>query len=856
MRRTALLAVVLAACATDEAPLDLAAPLGPDESRAGVLADPAALTGGLMAEARPGDVLLRNDRVRFVLQGLDHATGGLASLPGGVIDADVVRDDGSADVDLVVDWLPALDVGWLASATAIDVIDDGVASGEAVVRVTATDAGFAYLDGVLETPGLRASRGLSLVTTYTLAAGSPLLHVTTTVTAGDAPLTVRPGDILHTLPGLASGWVPGLGRTTSQASAQDGVMLVHDELGLAYGLFADDADASASPERGLDLLNFLIALTSLYEPAGELAPGESRTWSRWWGVAAEPADLTDAWLARTGAATRAVEGRVAGPDGPVAGARVTAVVDGAPFSLAISDADGRVALDVPADGEVRLVADGAGSRLVDDLPVGASTGAPLAHADRRASALAALRDGATGRPHARGWGRAEGAPGDTLTLPAPGFVRVSSGLADTFEVRLRRLDGPVPDDALGLAPPGGLAALGHARGGALTLPVEPGRYGLLAWRGVRWEVHEAEVDVVAGQTTDVALDALVPALDAPGWWVADTHSHAAPSFDGKLSPADRALVAAATGLDLWIASEHDVVVDHGPVVEALGLSDTLRVVGAVEVTPWVRGHVNLFPVRSDPDARAGGAWAWWEELAPTTTEQFERLAAHHAGALVQVNHPFSPGLPSFAGWEPGLVRSPSFWWDGFDALEVVVPGQDPRGLALYTDLAARGILSAATGSSDSHDHLQNDPGLLVTWIHAPGAASAGALTDDAIRGAFAARATVASNGAFLELDPLPGSTVPAGTTVSVQARGPSWIRVDRVNVWQDGVLARTVALDDEGRAAIRLDAEADASVVLEGLGDTPMAPLSGRGAWVVASAYQVDVGDDGWSPPLGPLLGP
>src|SRR5262245_46114908 len=114
MLRTLAPVLLLAACSgftdivgTPTEPVDLVSPLGPAEARAGVIADEDATTGGLMAEARVGDVLLRNDRARFVLQGVARESGGLVPHAGGVIDADVVRDDGTADVDLVVDWLPA-----------------------------------------------------------------------------------------------------------------------------------------------------------------------------------------------------------------------------------------------------------------------------------------------------------------------------------------------------------------------------------------------------------------------------------------------------------------------------------------------------------------------------------------------------------------------------------------------------------------------------------------------------------------------------------------------------------------------------------------------------------------------------
>lgn len=855
MRTRHLFPLFLSACVDpppeEPPPIDLVTPLGPGAARAGVISDEAATIGGLMGESRAGDVLLVNDRARFVLHGPDRRSMGLVGDPGGLLDADVVRGPGEADLDLVVDALPFLDVGWYALGESVEVVADGLDGGEAVVEVAGIDQGFAYLSSIFEND-VPAGRGLDVVTRYALAPDTPLLRVDTVVEAGAEDVTLRPGDILQTVPGLTSFWLPGIGRSVTPGGGEDAVMVVHHATGLTLGMFADDRDGSAEPSSGLDLLSFLISLPSLYEAPRTIAAGDTATWSRWWGVAEQPAHLTDAWLDALGEATDRVEATVVGPDGPVAGAWVTVEVDGRPFTLAITDAEGRAAADVPTGATVTLVADGGGDRQVHDLS--ADVAAPLASAVRREAALAQARAGLAPVPHARGGGRVTGPPGE-LVLPGPGYVQLESPTTPRFAARLRALDGPVRDDVHAIPPPEGLAAIGHAHAGTLTIPVEPGRYALLAWHGVRWETHEEEVVVEAGETRTVTLDGLQPgpAVDgAPGWFTGDTHIHAAPSFDGKISPAQRALTAAATGLDLWFASEHDVRVGHAELVDALGLADAVHVVGSEEVTPWVRGHVNLFPTVADPDARAGGAWAWWESLRPTTAEQFAVLTAREPDALVQINHPFSPGLPSLAGWSPGEVADPGLWWDGFDALEVVVPGQDPRGLTLYADLSARGILSAATGSSDSHDALQNTPGLLHTWVHVPGAARVSELTDAAVADAFRARHTLASNGPFAVLDPLPGETVPSGTVLTVQALGPSWIRPDRVVVHRDGVAGEPIPLDDEGRARIRLTADRDASLVVELLGDTPMQPLTGRTPWLVASAYQLDADGDGWKAPLPP----
>lgn len=52
---------------TGTTPIDLVSPVPEGQARAGVLTDPAALIGGIAGESQPGDLMLKNARVRFVV---------------------------------------------------------------------------------------------------------------------------------------------------------------------------------------------------------------------------------------------------------------------------------------------------------------------------------------------------------------------------------------------------------------------------------------------------------------------------------------------------------------------------------------------------------------------------------------------------------------------------------------------------------------------------------------------------------------------------------------------------------------------------------------------------------------------
>lgn len=840
---------LLAACPADvpqgHPPPDLTVPLGPDQVLAGVITQEASLWGGAAAEGRPGDLLLYNDRVRFVIQGMREG-GGLAHQGGGVIDADWIPAAGQAGHDLVHDWIPMVDVGTLVEPSAVEVVDDGTVSGVARVRTTGRATLLDYLIGAVEAAGIFPVIEADFVTEFSLEAGSSLLRVETTITPDEA-LTGRLGDVLNNVPGLGDAWVPGLGRTAMIPSELPWLAYVDREQHYTLAMFRDGVEP-AGPHAALTLVNALLSTSSLYGEAQTIEAGAAVTFTRWYGVGPDLGTLTDAWLEALEEPTRTVEATVVATDGPVAGARVTVLVDDAPFTLAITDAEGRVEVDVPEGAEVGLVADGSGSRVLRDLPDGLARYGPLAVEAGREAALTSWGAEVAVEPQSRGRGRVEGAAGE-LTLDVPGTLRVEAGDGLPFEARLTAVDGGPVDDGLGWGPAEDFAALAYALDGAVDVPVEPGTYDLLVHRGVRYEAHSERVTVVAGEVTTVNA-ALTEAYEASGWWTADTHLHAAPSSDGKVSMRDRLAVSAAGGVQIHVATEHDVLADYAPLVAPLGLTGVVGTIAGVEISPVRRGHANLFPIVADPDAPAGGAWRFWLNPVASTTEQFEALRAVHPDAVVQINHPFSPGMPVFAGWAPGEVERGDFWYGDFDALEVVKGGGHDEELALYLDLVNHGIVTAAMGNTDSHTLRSNNPGLNVTFV-AMDLPNAGAVTGEVFAEAIRARRTIATNGPFLDLSILPGTVITAPSVLEVAVRAPSWIRVDRIELLRDGVLAEAV---DGTEASFTLSADQDASFVVVASGAQPVQPVAGHAPWAMSSAILLDLDGDGWEAPMGELM--
>lgn len=822
---------------------DLTQALGAGEARAGVVTDPLALFGGLSAEGQVGDIKIYNAVARFVIQG-DRSSGYYVQ-SGGVIDADLVRPDEQPGRDLVDEWQGMFGLGRLQSTDRIEIVDDGSSSGRAVVRVTGVEIPMALVLGALDSPDAVPDLGLTMVTTYTLPADSPLLEVQTVVTATDGPVTVAASDILIGSLDASFPWRTGagFGEEGGEEPVLNGFLGKRNEgavalLAPAGGVLRQD---SAS--------GLLGALGRMAIGSGEsttLEEGDTLTWTRFYAVGEDLAALTDAWLTRSGVATQTVEGVVQAPDGPVAGARVNILADGEPYTVAITDAEGRFSALLPAEATATTRADGRGVGLFLDTPEGAAPYGPYAPQHARDAALNSLREGAL--PIPQSLGRGLGAESDPLTLLQPGSVTVTAADGLPFEVRLTAAEGSDPgDDRLFPDSPSGRAALGWTADGSVTLTVEPGEYSIVVWRGVRHEVHTEVITVSAGQDTPVA-PVLTEAYPLDGWITADPHSHAAPSGDGSLPMEDRLRVAAGVGIRLHFGTDHDHIADYRPLLEPLGLSAHLASVVADEISPVPRGHVNAYPLESAPEAPSGGAWLWWEEPGLTTDEQFEILRARHPDVVLQLNHPLDNGVPDHAGWSPGQISSPERWTEDFDAVEVLNDGEYTDYYGFWQDAFLRGILSTPVGVSDSHGHLSGRPGLNLTFLAMD--PDPAAYTDDALRQAMSTRASVASFGPFIDCSLTPGQTVTEPTTVQVEVKAPSWIVVDTLTLVRNGEAAQTVGGTS---ASFTLEGDEDAAYWVVASGSRPMQPIQGAPPWAMTSPWLYDADADGWEPPLPPL---
>ena len=832
-----LLIILAAGCHKDsdipEPSLDMTERLQSGEVRAGVVVSPESLFGGIAAEAQLGDIKLYNDRVQYIVQS-ERLGSYMSSFGGMVIDADIVRPEGAPGRDIVNEWAPMVDFGRFMDATDVQVLSDG-SDGVAHVRAKGPEGPLQYFNAAFEIPHL--DLGLTITTDYKLRADSYLLEVTTTIKAVEA-VEVQMGDGLQGAREVADIWEPGVGRLAPAYDARhDWTGFVGRNNDVSAGIFRGEQLVSGSGAAGL--LGRLMLMATSFADEVAIPAGGSYSYTRYYGVGPMASSLTDEWL---GEGSETVAGVVNAPDGHVAGARVHVLVDEAPWTVAVTDAEGAFEARVPP-GEVRVLADGRGTGYVIDLPVGSAHYGPYAHESVRAQTLASISDGAIAVASATG--RGVGSAEAPLTLGEPALIQVEVADSLPFEVRLQRVDDDVEvDERLVFPRPAAATVMGWSGDGSLELLVEPGTYDVLVHRGIRYEIHQEQITAPGLVQADLGRP-----YDHAGWLLADPHVHASPSPDGDIPMEERLVQCAALGLQLHFGTDHDHVADYRPLLEPLGLEAHLSSVVADEVSPLVRGHFNIYPVSPKPDEPNGGAWVWyWEDPVSSTDEQFSLVRERHGDILIQFNHPFSLGMGASAGWSPGSIGNPNNWSDDFDTYELLNAGAIDSA-DLYYDLITRGYEPTPLGSSDVHGY-EGTLGLSATFIHL-GVDQAADYTDDGLREALRSGRAVVSRGPFLRSSIEPGSTVVGSASLEVEALSPSWFQIDTLELLRNGEVVQSASGDS---ANFSLDSETDAVYTVQATSSGTLAPVWPEfSPWAMLAPIRLDVAGDGWEPPLPPL---
>jgi hypothetical protein len=789
--------------------------------------------GGPNATGKPGDWVLENDEVVFVVDALGSGTG-LAESGGNIVDAAdaKTRRDELGQVFTYFGTFPRQGV-----YTAIDTRVEP--DGTAVIISRGTELYEPSVEVVTELRLGPHDRALLLRTTLTNKGKAKVSGLG----LGDA---IQWGGTEKVAPGQPVGFK---GRTTSAYVGGVG------RFG-SYGLTSTEGEISATSgttwtdtEQKKDVV---------------LEPGASVGYDRVLVVGERPdtasivSELTLASGGELGAVDVALTDAKGAPVEAVPGSKVYLGTDAAPELLTIvATAVGELQGTVPPGTWTLSYAPsvgrkGDGTRAVVDVKSGQTAKARLVVSDAGSLRLGPCREVATA-------GAKEGAP-----LPCKITIEGLGGAAT-----------PVfgPAYVAGIAK--NVVFLRPSE--VVTVPLPHGRYRLSTTRGPEYDL--AATDVVVPRADPVTFD-LRRVVETPGYVAADFHQHSMVGTDAPVATRDRAIANAAEGVEVAVASEHNAIGNIEPVVKELGLAPWIVELPGVELTTDASkkpfGHANVFPLVPEPTKARNGAPPVRDRLA---SDVFAEVRGMPGGPhVLQINHPRSGRTGYFdqLGFDPktGVGTAPGY--DAtFDALEVwngrVVEHRE-RVLDDFFALLRVGRPATPVADTDTHGVVGEEPGYPRTFVRV-GASADGSFdgwdvtgSRDLVTALRETRDVVLSNGPFLAVKAngagIGGVATPGAGAVAVKVTVTTapWVIVDKVELRsaRGTATGAPVVLKTKKNAAGALVGEAtftlrpkeDEAFTVIASGTKPMRPvISGDDAevapWAMSGPIWIDVDGDG-----------
>ncbi|MDR0965889.1 MAG: CehA/McbA family metallohydrolase [Myxococcales bacterium] len=842
------------------------------------------LVTGPRALGEVGDFVLSNGRIRAVIQG-NTPSRGMSTFGGALIDLDLERPPGEPGGDGVADIFPSFLLRGL-KPDEVFVKADGSDGGPAIVTVRGKGKEFMtmvkalndlllsehftyevdyVLDPVLPSAPAHEGRSLRVHVTATNASETETISLATeTMPVGFGFVILMGADQPLFLPGKA-GFdlryalldayahpppLPALAGVVTRALVTSGERV-------SYAL------APAEPSRS----NFIWHKRALYEdatddslilpfvadsftgaffhtPPAQLRPGESTTFDvRFFVGSGDVASALDLLWKHRGerVGTFAADVREEVSLTPVEGAVVTLteVTTDKILASCRTQASGRcTALVQPGRYRASVVKRHRATRHSGEFDIVAdATHGERLSIGQRGQVTARVIDADTGQPLPAKIsliGRYDAAHAGQ---PTQTFL-FDPRLGEPF-----RYTDMIEDDPIDLST---LEYLEHVfytgASGAGATEVLPGTYRAVVSRGIAYDLAEQVVTVGPDGAAHVEL-ALRRVANAPGYVHSDLHLHSKRSIDSNLSLEDRAITAAAEGLEVATMTEHNMVTDLRPATEITGLGEWLLPMVGLELTTLELGHFNGYPLRYDPGSVRHGSFDWYETAAQQIFDGLRGLAACPADAtVVQVNHPRDSNMGYFNAFSldewatprpaSGMIvpSGPEFelenWSEDFDALEIlngkhtelihslrvpqsyvppankphIVPGELyrdetgkvvwPGGFEDWMALLRQGKPRVGMSNSDSHEAQTSEPGYGRSLVRLGRDVSTMRDLDTCeVTRAVRAGGVMMTNGPLVELTVNGAGTgalasAPGGqVTIQIDVWAAPWIDVARVYLY-------------------------------------------------------------------------
>lgn len=399
-----------------------------------------------------------------------------------------------------------------------------------------------------------------------------------------------------------------------------------------------------------------------------------------------------------------------------------------------------------------------------------------------------------------------------------------------------------------------------------SFDLEPGSYKFVFSHGMEYSSVEKDIVVETGKTSVLEGVSLSRVITTPGYISGDFHLHNVTSPDCWIAPEKRVIGASAEGLDVLHSSDHDHLFDYGPVIakmESRGLIPAGSIVSSIvgaEITPNHYGHLHAFPLTVDPESPTGGAIDWadteMDEISPapdycmSPAQIADAANAFPGEQVIQINHIsdnptglivaggwvtsrfyLEMGVPPLSSYADPVERrllphsggpafpltygTSSLVFDGADTVELVIgyelhkPSHFLKStLPTWFNLLNLGMITTATGSSDSHDELFNHMSWPRNYIASDvdpkdGMGDPSQFDRDTYASAIKDHKVIVSAGPFvtIEAEGTDGASGTIGDTVTgreiklkIRAMAPSWAWFDSIEIYAN---TEPIPIDDE-----------------------------------------------------------
>jgi hypothetical protein len=329
--------------------------------------------------------------------------------------------------------------------------------------------------------------------------------------------------------------------------------------------------------------------------------------------------------------------------------------------------------------------------------------------------------------------------------------------------------------------------------GAFHLPI--GDYTVYVGRGFEYSVSTQRVSIRGSARKSIKVE-LRREVVTRGYAASDTHVHTFTySRHGDATDEERAITLAGEGIELPIATDHNLVIDPVTPARKTGMDRCFTPVRGDEVTTG-HAHFNIFPV--EPDAKPPN-WRMndWPEL-------MKEMRAAPGVKVVILNHPrnihnhFQPFASTNFNAKTGEnLRGFEFTFDAVEAINSSALQSDWMiNFRDWMALLNYGCRVTSVGSSDCHDVSRYIVGQGRTYVRCDDSNPAHIDIDRACESFLKGRALV-SMGLLADMKVDKKFSVGDLATnlkeqirVAVDVQGPAWTAVDQVQLYANGELLR------------------------------------------------------------------